>query len=165
MLSFDEKLDLFTSFPELTRNDVSMGRVNFHFEGSQHEKKTVVFRLHPNGSGFIYAGLLNGWDTDEKGYTNIRELDADELRELTAASIASLSKPPGAPAREPGQSRAAKRRRMAKNSWRDGDGNTLELRHEEDLWYLYAGLNLEMAFETYEEAEDYLMEEGFKPEA
>ena len=52
MLSFQQKLDLFSSFPELTRNDVSMGRVNFHFEGSQHEKKTVVFRLHPNGGGY-----------------------------------------------------------------------------------------------------------------
>jgi len=32
---------------------------------------------------------------------------------------------------------------------------------EEDLWYLYAGLNLESAFETYEEAEQYLEEEQF----
>jgi hypothetical protein len=37
----------------------------------------------------------------------------------------------------------------------------LELKHEEDMWYLYAGMNLEMAFETLQEAEEYLAEEGF----
>ncbi|SDS12143.1 hypothetical protein SAMN05444162_0781 [Paenibacillaceae bacterium GAS479] len=165
MLSFQEKLELFSSFPKLTRNDVSMGRVNFHFEGSLHEKKTVVYRLHPNGSGYIFAGLLDGYETDDKGYTSIRDMDAEELRRLTSASIASLSKAPSAPAQEPGQSRAARRRRMTKSRWMNAEGNSLELRNEEDLWYLYAGLNLEMAFETYDEAEEYLLEEGFKPQA
>ncbi|MNI75599.1 hypothetical protein D3C73_1317670 [compost metagenome] len=51
----------------------------------------------------------------------------------------------------------------AESIWVDGDGNTLSLRFEEDLWYLYAGLQLEMAFETPEEAEEYLAEEGFRP--
>ncbi|MNE77410.1 hypothetical protein D3C80_1737220 [compost metagenome] len=46
--------------------------------------------------------------------------------------------------------------------WTNADGNTLSLRFEEDLWYLYAGLQLEMAFETIEEAEEYLAEEGFR---
>ncbi|MGN7457376.1 hypothetical protein ACTHPH_21410 [Paenibacillus pasadenensis] len=164
MLSFEEKLELFKSFPELTRSDVSMGRVNFQFEGSLHEKKNVVFRLHPNGGGYVYAALLDGYETDEKGYVSIRDLDEDELRRLTAASIASLSRPPSGPAAEPGQSRAARRRRMAKSRWLDGDGNALELRSEDDLWYLYAGLNLEMAFESFDEAEEYLREEGFRPE-
>ena len=70
------------------------GRVNFHFEGSQHEKKTVVFRLHPNGGGYIYGGLLRGYETDDKGFVSIRDMDEAQLRELTAASIASLSVAP-----------------------------------------------------------------------
>ncbi|ASS68947.1 MULTISPECIES: hypothetical protein [unclassified Paenibacillus] len=165
MLSFQEKLDILSSFPELTRNDVSMGRVNFHFEGSQHEKKTVGYRLHPNGSGYIYAGLLKGYDTDDKGYASIRDLNEEQLRELAAASIESLSAPPSGPAREPGQSRAARKRRMARTAWVSPEGDELELRCEDDLWYLYAGLSLEMAFETFEEAEEYLQEEGFQPKA
>jgi hypothetical protein len=37
----------------------------------------------------------------------------------------------------------------------------LVLKFEDDMWYIFSGLNLEMAFETYEEARDYLREEGF----
>ena len=55
---------------------------------------------------------------------------------------------------------------MTRGRWIGPEGFSLalELRNEEDLWYLYAGLNLEMAFETFEEAEEYLEEEGFQPE-
>lgn len=49
----------------------------------------------------------------------------------------------------------------AQSLWTNEDGHTLSLRFEEDLWYLYAGLQLEMAFETVAEAEEYLAEEGF----
>ena len=91
-------------------------------------------------------------------------MDEAQLRELTAASIASLSVAPRGSNRLPGQSRAAKKRRMTRGRWIGPEGSALELRNEEDLWYLYAGLNLEMAFKTFEEAEEYLKEEGFQPE-
>jgi hypothetical protein len=161
MLSFEQKLAIIETFPELQRRDVSLGRVNFHYEESAHDKKIVVFHLHPNGNGFVYAGLLRGYETDEKGFVNIREMNADELRELIGESIHSLSiKVPEAPA-------VSKRKKAARSDsgqgarWTGPDNQSLDLKLEDGLWYIYAGLNLEMVFETYEEAEEYLREEGF----
>ena len=91
MLRFEEKLEICSSFPELERRDVSLGRVNFHYEESLYDKKTVVYHLHPNGNGFVYAGLVEGLQTDEKGLVNIRDISADDLRALIEQSIRSLS--------------------------------------------------------------------------
>jgi hypothetical protein len=161
MLTFEQKLEILDSYPQLQRNNVSLGRVNYHYEESRHEKKTVAFHLHPNGNGFIYAGLLRGYETDSKGFVNIREFSESELRSLLDASIASLSiTKPEAPVVSKRKKKAAA---SGETSWVNDDGNTLTLRPEDDLWYVYAGLNLEMAFETIEEAEEYLAEEGFAP--
>lgn len=50
-------------------------------------------------------------------------------------------------------------------TWIDEDGHTLILKYEDDMWYVYSGLNLDMAFESRSEAGEYLKEEGFKPQA
>ncbi|WP_379163579.1 hypothetical protein [Paenibacillus sp. sgz5001063] len=159
MLTFEQKLAILDSYDQLERRNVSLGRVNYHFEQSRHDKKTVASHLHPNGNGFVYAGLLRGYETDDKGLVNIRDYSEAELRSLLDASITSLSMYiPEAPA-------PAKRKKKAaaesESLWNNAEGNTLSLKFEEDLWYLYAGLQLEMAFETLEEAEEYLAEEGF----
>ena len=91
MLTFSEKLTIIESFPQLQRKDVSLGRVNFHFEDSVYDKKIVVQHLHPNGNGFVFAGHLPSKDTDKKGYVNIREYSEVELRDLLHKSIAYLS--------------------------------------------------------------------------
>lgn len=39
MFTFEEKLAIIESFPELTRKDVSLKRVNFHYEESVQEKR------------------------------------------------------------------------------------------------------------------------------
>jgi len=163
MLSFNQKIDILTSYPELERKDVSLGRVNFHYEASLHEKKTVAYHLHPNGNGYVYAGLLPGYEplTDGKGFVNIRDYGEAELRELVEASIRSLSEPPPEQEWKP----ATKRRKPPKEQrWSNAEGQKLDLRFEDDMWYVYAGLSLEMAFETHEEAEAYLAEEGFTRE-
>jgi hypothetical protein len=162
MLTFEQKLAIFDSYPELERKNVSLGRVNYHFEGSRHDKKTVASHLHPNGNGYVYAGLLRGYEADDKGLVNIREYPEAELRELIEASMTSLSMYiPDAPAPSKRKKKAAAD--TTETLWVNADGNALSLRFEEDLWYLYAGLQLEMAFETLEEAEEYLAEEGFTP--
>ncbi|MNR40532.1 hypothetical protein D3C85_1588300 [compost metagenome] len=51
------------------------------------------------------------------------------------------------------------------SEWIGPNKETLSLKREEDLWYIYAGLNLDMVFETYGEAEQYLLDEGFSPKA
>lgn len=159
MLTFEQKLEILDSYPELERKNVSLGRVNYHFEESRHEKKTVAYHLHPNGNGFVYAGLLSGYEMDDKGLVNIRDYTEEQLRELLDRTLDALSSyvPPEAPASK------KKKKAPQESAWINGDGHTLSLRREEDLWYLYAGLNLEMAFETFQEAEEYLQEEGFAP--
>lgn len=159
MLTFEQKIAILDSYPQLEARKVSLGRVNYHLEQSRHDKKTVASHIHPNGNGFVYAGLLRGYETDDKGLVNIRDYSEAELRELLDASIQSLlTYVPEAPA----PSRRKKRTSAgAASLWKNADGHTLSLRFEEDLWYLYAGLHLEMAFETEGEAEEYLAEESF----
>ncbi|WP_424766513.1 hypothetical protein [Paenibacillus sp. sgz302251] len=158
MLSFEQKLAIMEAFPELERKDVSLGRVNFHYEESQHEKKTVVQHLHRNGNGYVFAGLVDGIETDEKGLVNIRDFNEAELRSLIGKSINSLSI---APPEKPVSSKKKKRKPPQEERWTGPDDAILTLLFEEDLWYLYADLNLESVFETYEEAEQYLKEEQF----
>ena len=94
---------------------------------------------------------------------NIRDFSETELRSLIQASITSLSiNIPETPVLS--KRKKAKAAAEGSSVWNDADGNTLTLRFEEDLWYLYAGLHLEMAFETIEEAKEYLAEEGFTSE-
>ncbi|MBH5319782.1 hypothetical protein I6N90_18445 [Paenibacillus sp. GSMTC-2017] len=165
MLTFDQKLAIITSFPELQRKDVSLGRVNFHYEESVHEKQTVVYHLHPNGNGFVFAGLLKGVPTDAKGMVNIRDFESDELKQLIARSITSLTGDSlevadTRVAREPKDSFQSSRAEF----WRGPGGARLTLLLEDDLWYVYAGKELEMAFETYEESVQYLQDEQFRRE-
>ncbi len=173
MLDFERKLAVFSSFPELVRKDVSLGRVNFHYEQSAYDKKTVGYHLHPNGNGFVYAALVPGAAADDRGFVNIRDADEDELRALIAASIASLSARPGAggdadapkppgPAPKAGDASAAKAAATPAR-WTNAERQELTLAFEDDLWYVFSGNHLESAFETYEEAEAYLREEGFSP--
>ena len=81
MLTFEEKLSIIETFPELQRKDVSLGRVNFHYPDSVQEKKIVVQHLHPNGNGFVYAGHMRKKDTDRKGFINIRDYNEAELNQ------------------------------------------------------------------------------------
>ncbi|MBB6637739.1 hypothetical protein [Cohnella thailandensis] len=161
MLSFEEKLAIADSFAELARKDVSMGRVNYHYEGSAFEKKTVVYHLHRNGNGFVYVGRLREFDgkADDKGMVSIRDYGAEEFRELVAKSIASLSLG--------GEAAASTAKPSKEERWINDKKQTLELKLEDEeeglggMWYVYAGLNLDGVFDSYREAVEYLEEEGF----
>ncbi|WP_338472694.1 hypothetical protein R4Z10_08170 [Niallia sp. XMNu-256] len=147
MLTFEEKLSIIESFPELERKNVSMGRINFHYEASASDKKNVVYHLHSNGNGFVYGAELNGYKKNDKGMVNIRDFSADELRTIIQKSILSLT---------PKISTKAPREK-----WINQDHQTLILVQEEDMWSVYAGNNLDGAFNSYGEAAEYLHEEGF----
>ncbi len=149
MLTFEQKQAIIESFPELTRKDVSMKRVNYHYEDSLYDKTIVVQHLHPNGNGFVYVAGIPGYEVDERGLINIREATEAELRQAVADSIQALSEekteaPP------------------VEQTWVNGDGEKLVLKEELDAWNIYHGLNLEDSFGDYEEAVDYLKEERFK---
>jgi hypothetical protein len=154
MLTFEEKIAIIESFSELERKNVSLGRVNFHFEGSVYDKKNVVYHLHPNGNGYVYGEFLSGYDLDSKGMVNIREFSAEELKTIIRKSIDSLS--PASTAE------AAIIEDHEEERWVDEENHTLLLVNEDDMWNVYSGLNLDGTFLSYSEAKQYLEEEGFR---
>ncbi|KYD07870.1 hypothetical protein MXL46_12690 [Heyndrickxia sporothermodurans] len=153
MLTFEEKLAIIESFPELQRKDISLGRINFHYEESASDKKNVVYHLHPNGNGFVYAELLNGYEVNDKGMTNIRDFTEEELRTIIQKSILSLAPKTTVESSIVGD--------QFEEKWINQDNFTLVLVNEDDMWNVYAGLNLDGTFNSYAEAAEYLDEEGF----
>lgn len=164
MLTFEQKLAIIEAFPELVRKSVSMGRVNFHYEESAYDKKTVVYHLHPNGNGFVYAGQAAGWEAeaDDRGMVNIREFDEDALHAIIEASIQSLRPAPSsseATAHEQWNGED-----LNSEKWVNSKHHQLKVIYDNEMWMIFGGKQfdqLEDAFETYEEAVDYLHEEGF----
>ncbi|MFD0048675.1 hypothetical protein ACFVHQ_04995 [Actinomycetes bacterium NPDC127524] len=154
MLTFEEKLSIIESFPELERKDVSLGRVNFHYEESVHEKKIVVQHLHPNGNGFVYGGHLPKAAIDRKGYVNIRDYSESELRDIIKKSIGYLSELHEEKEEEDMYT-------DLEGVWTKRGQEELSLVKEDLLWNIYSGSNLEDCFESPIEAERYLKEEGF----
>jgi hypothetical protein len=153
LLTFEEKISIIESFPQLQKKNVSLGRVNYHYEESVYDKKNVVYHLHPKGNGFVYAEGLDGYDVDEKGMVNIRDFSADELRSILHKSILSLSAKSSVEHAIIGDQKEEK--------WIDKEQHTLILLQEDDMWNIYSGLNLDNTFDTYNEAVEYLQEEGF----
>lgn len=147
MLTFEEKQVVIESFPELTRKEISMKRVNYHFEDSLYDKTVVVQHLHPNGNAFVYLAGVEGYEPDERGLVNVREATEADLRKMIEASIYALGQAP-------------EEEVQLEEEWVNGD-NTLVLREEENYWNVYHGLNLEDSFGDYEEAAEYLKEEQF----
>ena len=149
MLTFEQKQAIIESYPELTKKEISMKRVNYHFEDSLYEKTIVVEKLHPNGNGFVYIGDLLKYDkqANDKGLVNIRDFSEAELREIIRDAIDFLSEDLDIPVVE---------------KWTSREGITLELRHHQRDWNIYFQDNLEETFGTREAAVEYLLEEGFK---
>ncbi|WP_026576234.1 hypothetical protein [Bacillus sp. UNC438CL73TsuS30] len=156
MLTFEEKLAIIETYPELERVNVSLGRVNFQFNESVYDKKNVVYHLHPNGNGFVYAGRIPNYKTDDKGMVNIRDYSAEDLKQLIKDAITSLS------AIEKPIAEAAIIGDLEEERWVNKENETLLLINEDETWNIYFGLNLEETFSTYEEAEVFLVEEGFR---
>lgn len=151
MLTFEEKTAIIESFPELTKKDVSLKRVNYHFEESLYDKKTVIYHLHPNGNGFVFVGDLKKYNADNKGLLNIREVSEADLREMIKDSIGILS-----------EEEVFEEEAVEEQVWNNREGQELKLIHEDTLWNIYHGTNLEESYESYDVAEEYLLSEGFR---
>lgn len=146
MLTFEQKQAIIDSFPELTKKEISLKRLNYHFEESLFEKTIVVEKLHPNGNGFVFVGDLIAYENEvnDKGLVNIRDYDEQALRKIIAASIDYLRDEP------------------IIEIWRSGNGEEIQLMFEKRSWSVYYNDNLEETFGTHEAAAQYLEEEGFK---
>ncbi|WP_043932149.1 hypothetical protein [Bacillus sp. EB01] len=153
MLTFEQKLAIIESFPELTRKDVSLGRVNFQFEESATEKKNVIYHLHPNGNGYVYAAGQPGYQIEQKGLVNIRDFTEKELRELISKTIALMSGEEEESSEQPNGS--------LEESWVNKENQKLIVINEDELWNVYFGANLEESFGDYREVLEYMAEEGF----
>jgi len=149
MLTFEQKQEIIESFPELTKKNVSMKRVNYHYEDSLFDKTVVVQHLHPNGNGFVYVADIPGYETDDRGLVNIREATEEELRKTITDAIKSLSEEEDV-------------EQPIEQLWKNDEGVELKLVGEEGFWNLYHGLNLEESFGEVGEAYAYLREERFK---
>ncbi|MGW9126689.1 hypothetical protein ACWGPW_17015 [Paenibacillus chitinolyticus] len=158
MLTFEQKIAIMESFPELQRKNVSLGRVNFHYEDSAYDKKTVGYHFHPNGNGYIYAGQIEGAETDDKGFVNIRDYSEKQLRDLAGAAIRSLTAGAGTSVTADDKTGSSG---PDEQTWVNADGNVLTVKLDDEMWFIHAGLNLDSVFESYEEAVEYLEEEGF----
>ena len=149
MLSFEQKKAIIEQFPNLVKKEISLNRLNYHFEESLYEKTIVVEKLHPNGNGFVYVGDLLKYDkiSSDKGLVNIRDFDEASLREIIKDAIDYLSEDLETPIVE---------------TWTSKSGTTLTLKHEQRGWDVYFQDNLEESFGTREAAVEYLREEGFR---
>ena len=151
MLTFEQKQAIIESYPQLTKKEISLKRINYHFEDTLYEKSIVVEKLHPNGNGFVFVGDLLKYEKEvnDKGLVNIRDYDEAALREIIEASIEYLSEEiVDLPIVE---------------IWKSRDGSTLDLIFENHTWGVFHKGNLEEMYGTREAAVEYLLEEGFRP--
>ena len=151
MLTFEQKQAIIEEFPQLTKKEISLKRINYHFEESLYEKTIVVEKLHPNGNGFVFVGDLLKYEKEanDNGLVNIRDYSEQALREIIADSIEYLSEEiDDEPIIE---------------TWTDRSHTQLKLVYENRSWNVYHNDNLEEAFGTRETAVEYLREEGFRP--
>jgi len=151
MLTFEQKQAIIESFSELTRKEISMKRVNYHFMDSLFEKTIVVEKLHPNGNGFVFVGDLLRYENEanDKGLVNIRDYDEQQLRAIIEDAITYLGE-------------EQEEEEPIIETWRNREGDQLSLAFEQRSWNVYHRDNLEEAFGTYEAAKEYLLEEGFR---
>ena len=151
MLTFEQKQQIIETFPELTKKEVSMKRLNYHYEDSKYDKTVVVQHLHPNGNGFVYVEGIPGYEADDRGLVNIREATEDELKATIRDAIRALS-----------TEKAEEDEDLIEEVWVNEQGQKLTLLEEEGFFNIYHGYNLEEGFGDYKEAADYLKEENFK---
>ena len=151
MLTFEQKQEIIESFPQLTKKEISLKRVNYHFEGSLYEKTIVVEKLHPNGNGFVFVGDLLKYEKEagDNGLVNIRDYDEEALREIVRDAINYLSEEEveDLPIIE---------------TWVSREGTKLNLEFNDRSWNIYHQGNLEETFGTREDAVAYLREDGFR---
>ena len=150
MLTFEQKQEIIESFPQLVKKEISLKRLNYHYEDSLYEKTIVVEKLHPNGNGFVFVGDLLKYEKEAvKGLVNIRDYSEAQLREVIQDAIDYLGE------EEVDEGPIIE-------IWSSREGSEIELIYNGRSWDVFFQDNLEESFGTREAAVEYLREEGFR---
>lgn len=150
MLTFEQKQQIIESFPQLVKKEISLKRLNYHFEDSLYEKTIIVEKLHPNGNGFVFIGDLLKYEKEAvKGLVNIRDYSEAQLREIIQDAIDYLGE------EEVDEGPIIE-------IWSSREGSEIELIHNGRSWDVFFKDNLEESFGTREAAVEYLREDGFR---
>jgi hypothetical protein len=94
MLTFEQKVSIFSSFPQLKRNDMTQDRVNFEYTMSRRRGYVLAHELHKKGNGYICGKYLDSTDNykiQKDGWISIKNCDEEELRTLIKKVIHSMS--------------------------------------------------------------------------
>ena len=90
-LSFDHKRKIFKSFPELTEEIKSNGRVNYVFVNSNQQRKVLARELTYTGNGYVSGQYLANCEyvVDDRGWINIRDFNEKQLVDLIMRGVES----------------------------------------------------------------------------
>ena len=98
MLSFEQKKSIFRSFEELQEKPMSNNRINYFYPDSLQRGKMIATQLHPSGNGYIIGKYMDeetlrikGYDVDPRGWINIKDFPSEELQEIIAMAMRSMS--------------------------------------------------------------------------
>ncbi|KAF0194034.1 MAG: hypothetical protein FD169_2080 [Bacillota bacterium] len=93
MISYQDKIRILASIPELSRTNRSYDRVNFVFPGARTRRKVVAREIALTGNGYLFVGFLEEFRhlRDARGFINIdRHVQGEsELRLLLDRVIES----------------------------------------------------------------------------
>ena len=91
MLSYQDKIRILESIPELSRKNISNARVNFVFYDARGKRRAVASEIYLTGNGYLCVRFLEEYLhlRDTSGFINIdQHVEGEgELRALVAEII------------------------------------------------------------------------------
>lgn len=92
MPAFEQTIRILGSFPEMQKKIYQDGRVSFVYSASRRRGKVIVRELYPpTGNGYLCGRYMSDYKVDDRGWISIKDLSADELREMVIRAMKSMS--------------------------------------------------------------------------
>ena len=81
MLSYQEKMNILSSFSQLHSYEIKYNKTNFYYDGSKTRRKIIARELRPTGNGYIYTGFLEEFKgkRHDDGFSNIDRVVNSEV--------------------------------------------------------------------------------------
>jgi hypothetical protein len=95
-LSLSQKREILNSFKELTEQVDKNGRYSYRFEDSIDKRKAIAHEFTYTGNGYVYGKNLPDYAklADARGWVNVRDFSATQLRDIVSKQINSLKDSP-----------------------------------------------------------------------